>query len=140
MGTKFDQGWHHTTASLETLQKKLEEETATRRHEVMKERDVRIQEMTDVCGAVKAMQDLVFDVESTAMQRLEAGGRELDAVDLRLSELIQVQTQLRSETPKQQQQFVHVKGFQVDGVTDELRSVVQDLATIADCRTAESRH
>lgn len=53
------------------MQKKLEEETATRRHEELIERNVRIREMTDVGGAVKAMQDLVFVVESTAMQRLE---------------------------------------------------------------------
>ena len=70
VSTKFDQGWHHTTASVETLQKKLGKETATRRHEVLIVRDVRIQEMTDVWGAVKAMQESVFAVESTAIQRL----------------------------------------------------------------------
>ena len=112
---------------METVAEKVEEETATRRHEVMMERDVRIQEMTDVCGAGEGDAGL-----GLRCGEHRHGGRELDAVDLRLSELIQVQTQLRSEMLKQQQQIVHVKGFQVDGVTDELRSVVRDFATITD--------
>ena len=59
VGTKFDQGGHHTAANGD-------------RHEVLVERDARIQEFTDIGGAVMAVQDVVFGMESIVVQRLES--------------------------------------------------------------------
>merc|ERR1712135_52994 len=84
------------------------------------------------CSALKSMQDWVTDVESTVTQRFEARAREMESVTVRLTELKDIQFQLRSEIVKQQEHIDQFKGFQVDKVTEELRRVVQDLASTSD--------
>jgi len=68
-------------------------------------------------------------VENTAKERSDARGRD---VDVRLSEMKDIQGQLRSEILRQQEHIEQFKGFQVDKVTEELRRVVQDLASTSD--------
>merc|ERR1712135_265506 len=84
------------------------------------------------CSALKSMQDWVTDVESTVTQRFEARAREMESVTVRLTELKDIQFQLRSEIVKQQEHIDQFKGFQVDKVTDELRQGGQDLANTSD--------
>merc|ERR1712012_951946 len=105
---------------------------ATSSQEVASEREARSREVADVCSAVKSMQDWVTDVESTVTQRFEARARERESVTVRLTELKDIQFHLRSEIVKQQEHIDQFKGFQVDKVTEELRRVVQDLASTSD--------
>jgi chromosome segregation ATPase len=78
------------------------------------------------------MQEWIADVENTATQRNEARNRDYENVTSRLTEIKESYSTIRVDIIKQQEVVDHFKGIQVDKITEELRNVVQDLASTAD--------
>lgn len=129
---KYEESVNHTSASIAMLERNVDAVAKSSSQDMASERECRAREVGDLCSAVKSMQDWVTDVETTFTQRSETRAREIETMNVRLTELKDIQFQLRSEIVKQQEHIDQFKGFQVDKVTDELRQVVQDLANTSD--------
>lgn len=129
---KCERGIALTTSTFSTMQQTLDMERTYVIDQLMSEKDTRTREIKDLCGAVKSMQDWISDVEGSFSQDREGRTRESESFVMRITEIKDITTSLRSEMIKQQQHIEQFKGLQVDKITDELRKVVQDLALTSD--------
>jgi hypothetical protein len=137
---KHETGRDRTAVALETLERKFADDLAVRSAALDTECEVRSREVADLCAAVKSLQSWVTDVEAVGTQRNEMRNRDFDAVADRHNELKQQHLALRSDLSNFQELVDTWKRYEVNKITDELRSVVSDLSIASNLQADKIQH